>query len=124
MICFDTNFLIRALIPNTDKAVLIPKWIRENEIIILPAVAWYEFLCGSKSTKEEILAANLVSHRIIEFQKDTALAAAHLFNVAGRKRAHRVDAMIAGTAIASNAILATSNRDDFLPFVEHGLKLL
>jgi len=34
------------------------------------------------------------------------------------------NAMIAGTAIAAGARLATNNRDDFEPFITHGLKLV
>jgi predicted nucleic acid-binding protein len=35
-----------------------------------------------------------------------------------------VDAMIAATAIVAKAPLATSNRDDFKPFLAHGLELI
>jgi hypothetical protein len=50
--------------------------------------------------------------------------AARLFNAVNRKRGLRVDAMIAGTATASRANLATNNHDDFGPFVPHGLELV
>jgi DNA (cytosine-5)-methyltransferase 1 len=42
----------------------------------------------------------------------------------GRKRHLRVDAMIAGTATAVGARMATGNRSDFEPFTKHGLTLV
>jgi predicted nucleic acid-binding protein len=60
----------------------------------------------------------LAGHVICEKQANES---ARLFNLVGRKRSLRVDAMIAGTAIAAHARLATDNRADFLPFVAHGL---
>ena len=59
MICLDTNYLIRALIPGTPDARNLMRWIAKSEPIILPAVAWYEFLCGSTEEEEEQLVAYL-----------------------------------------------------------------
>lgn len=53
-----------------------------------------------------------------------AKEAARLFNAVKRKRSLRVDAMIAGTATAAGAKLATDNRSDFTLFSSHGLQLI
>ena len=60
---------------------------------------------------------------VIPFAEEQAREAAHLFNAIGRKRHLRVDTMIAATAIVAGAPLATGNREDFQPFLAHGLKL-
>jgi hypothetical protein len=36
----------------------------------------------------------------------------------------RVDAIVAATSMVAGASRATGNKRDFLPFVEHGLKLI
>lgn len=62
--------------------------------------------------------------RIQPFGPDQAQEASRLFNLCGRKHSLRVDAMIAAAAIASQAVLATENRDDFAAFEAFGLELL
>jgi predicted nucleic acid-binding protein len=62
--------------------------------------------------------------RIILFTEDCAQEAARLYNSGGRNRRQRVYAMIAATAIVSNAALSTENRGDFLPFVPLGLRMI
>ena len=123
MICLDTNYLIRALIPGTQDARNLMRWIARGEEIILPAVAWYEFLCGS-TEEEEQLALSLVTGGIRPFDDQEARVSARNFRAVKTPRHLRVDAMIAGTAIAAGARLATNNRDDFEPFIAHGLKLV
>jgi predicted nucleic acid-binding protein len=54
MICLDTNFLIRALIPGTKEALAIEQWLSSRELLSIPAVAWYEFLCGSTEEEERL----------------------------------------------------------------------
>ena len=61
---------------------------------------------------------------IIPFSESAAAEAARLFNAVKRKRPLRVDAMIAGAAIAAGAQLATRNCADFLAFVPFGLALV
>jgi predicted nucleic acid-binding protein len=125
MICLDTNYLIRALVPATAEARRVGEWLDAGEPLAIPAIAWYEFLCGSIITDEEIqLAMVIVSENVLPFEQAEAAESARLFNAAGRKRALRVDAMIAGTAVAAGARLATNNRSDFKPFTAHGLALL
>ena len=61
---------------------------------------------------------------IIPFAEEPARSAAWLFNQTGRKRHLRVDAMIAGCAMARRAKVATDNLKDFRRFEEWGLELI
>ncbi len=123
MICLDTNFLIRALIPGTKEAQSMEEWLGSRELLSIPAVGWYEFLCGS-TQEEERLAFALLKGGILPFTPTEAQVAASGFRSLSKPRRLRVDAMIAATAIAAKAPLATNNRDDFEPFLAHGLELL
>ncbi len=123
MICLDTNYLIRALISGTPDAGNLERWIEAGEAIILPSVAWYEFLCGS-TDEEEKLALSLLTGGLRAFDDREARISARNFRSIKTPRHLRVDAMIAGTAIAAGAKLATNNRDDFEPFVADGLELI
>ena len=124
MICLDTNYLIRGLIPKTPEAEKILGWLEAGEPIGIPSVAWYEFLCGPVQEEEIQLAIAILTAGILALGAPQAAEAARLFNATARSRRLRVDAMIAGTATAANADLATLNRDDFEPFVAHGLTLV
>ncbi len=62
--------------------------------------------------------------KIIPFDEPQADASALLFNAGSRKRRLRVDAMIACTALAAGAKLATSNISDFKTFRPHGLQFV
>jgi predicted nucleic acid-binding protein len=122
VICLDTNYLIRCLEDGSEEAGRITDWHRHGERLITPMPAWYEFLCGPITIEqEEIVRAFLAG--VIPFNEAEAREAARLFNAAGRKRALRVDAMIAATTIVSGARLATGNRGDFAPFLPLGLEL-
>lgn len=121
MICLDTNYLILALVPGTSEADRILAWKDSGEGLITPSIAWYEFLCGPVSPVQ-IQAIRSLLDEIVAFGVPQATTAAHLFRASGRKRAVRVDAMIAATAMASDARLATNNRKDFKAFVAHGLQ--
>ena len=123
VICLDTNYLIRALIPGTPDAARVEAWISSGEMIIFPAVAWYEFLCGC-TDEEERLAHALITGGVRPFGEDEAAIAARCFRSLKTRRHLRVDAMIAGTAMAASAPLATNNRTDFKPFTAEGLKLI
>jgi predicted nucleic acid-binding protein len=123
MICLDTNFLIRALIPDTKEALAIEEWLRSGELLSISAVAWYEFLCGC-TEEEEHLAFALLKGGIYSFTQSEAQTAASGFRSMNKPRRLCVDAMIAASAIVAKAPLATNNRDDFAPFLAHGLELL
>ena len=64
-----------------------------------------------------------VIDRYIDFTPAHAEIAARLFNQAGRRRGSQMDCMIAATAIAENAPIATSDREDFRRFEGAGLTL-
>lgn len=123
MICLDTNFLIRALIPGTREAQAIEKWLGSREILSISAIGWYEFLCGC-TDEEEQLALALLQGGVLSFTPSEAQVAAAAFRSLNKPRRVRVDAMIAATAIVAKAPLATNNRDDFKPFLAHGLQLV
>jgi len=123
MICLDTNYLIRALIPKTREAAAVERWLEAGESLCISSVAWYEFLWGS-TAEEEQLAAALLQGGILPLGEVESQTAATGFRDLKKPRRLRVDAMIAGTAIAADARLATNNRADFEPFLPHGLNLL
>ncbi len=123
MICLDTNYLIRCVELGSQEAARMESWYRDGEPMITPMSAWFEFI-GGPLTKEQEESARAFLADIMPFTEAEAREAARLFNAAGRKRSLRVDAMIAATAIVAKAPLATANRDDFTPFLPHGLKLV
>ena len=123
MICLDTNYLIFGLAKNSPEAAELVAWIRAAEPLVAPMVAWYEFLCGPVTPKQ-VATMRAFLAEVVPFGEVQATEAARLFNATGRKRHLRVDAMIAGTATAVGARMATGNRSDFEPFTKHGLTLV
>lgn len=123
MICLDTNFLIRAMISHSVEAGRVSYWLKQDQPIALPSVAWYEFLCGPVNQEEVGLAKAILTGGILPFLAPQAKEAARLYNAANRARRIKVDAMIAATATLADASLATSNTADFQCFVPYGLKL-
>jgi predicted nucleic acid-binding protein len=122
MICLDTNYLIRGILQGSAEASRMIEWSHAGEEMVTPMAAWFEFLCGPV-TKDREAAARAFLSQIVPFDEIQAAVAAILFNGTGRKRNLRVDAIIAGTALALGAKLATGNRIDFAPFVDLGLEL-
>lgn len=123
MICLDTNYLIRCVEFGSDESGQLQSWFREGQLLLTSMPAWYEFMCGPITDDQERTVRAFLSD-ILPFGESEAREAARLFNVAGRKRSLRVDAMIAGTAIVAQTRLATDNYDDFAPFLKHGLELI
>ena len=123
MLLLDTNVLILMLVRGTDAARQVTRWIDERETLGTSAVCWYEFISGPVDDRAVDLAAATLAGRIIPFTAEHAREALRLFNATGRQRRMRIDAVIAATAIVTNAHLATSNTADFLPFTALGLRL-
>lgn len=123
MICLDTNYLILGLICGTQESEEMVRWYRAGEALLTPMPAWYEFICGPV-TEKQILTIRAFLAEVIPFGEIQATRAAALFNHVGRVRSLRVDAMIAGTAVAAGAPLATNNQKDFARFQGAGLRLV
>jgi predicted nucleic acid-binding protein len=124
MICLDTSYLIRGLINGVHESARLIEWYQSGQVLLSAAPSWYEFLCGPVTEAQISVARAFLSGGISGFAEAEATEAARLFNAVGRVRRLRVNAMIAATAIVAGARLATSNVEDFEPFVPHGLKLV
>lgn len=123
MILLDTNYLIRALVPDSPESSRIRAWIGEGEALCTTTVVWYEFLCGPVDDEAVDLVRAILDDRVLPFTADQATEAARLFNASGRRRHLRVDAMIASAAIVTGSALATDNAEDFSVFTALGLEL-
>lgn len=124
MICLDANFLIGGVIEPRPESRQLQAWAEAGETFCTATPAWYEFLCGPVTSPQIETIRSFLTEGIIPFDEAQAITAARLFNAVQRKRALRVDAMIAATAIVAGASLATNNRDDFSEFLPHGLKII
>ena len=122
MIHLDTSFLIGALTPGSREDARLREWIGANEPLGMSTVAWAEFLCGPVD-ETALSVASVVVGRQSRFTEEMAAIAARLFNGSGRRRGTMVDCMIAATALAEEAAVATSNPDDFRRFEAFGLAL-
>lgn len=121
MICLDTNYLILGLVAGSRESRELAAWVAAGERLVAPSLVWFEFLCGPV-TEAQVRTMRAFLHELTPFDEPQAIIAADLFNAAARKRSTRVDAMIAATAIAAGATLATNNASDFLPFRDSGLR--
>ena len=122
MIHLDTSFLIDALASDSQEDARLREWIGANQPLGMSTVAWAEFLCGPVD-EAALSVASVVVGRQSRFTEEMAVIAARLFNGSGRRRGTMVDCMIAATALAEQAAIATSNPDDFRRFEGFGLTL-
>ena len=120
MIHLDTNFLIRAFLPNSAAETKLQTWLRDGEDLGISAIAWSEFLCGPLTASDAALAEELFDAPE-PFLASNARKAAELFNATGRRSRSLADCQIAAVAMRCNARLATANVSDFTPFQTHGL---
>lgn len=118
----DTSFLIHALVPGTPEDRRLRQWIGQGTTVAMSSVAWAEFLCGPVSDQDRQRAGAVIGTPLPLVGADAARAAG-LFSAGGRRRGTLPDCLIAATAVAANATLATSNPDDFQRFTSRGLKL-
>ena len=120
MIHLDTSFLIRGSVSGSPEDGALRGWVGIQESLGVSTVAWAEFLCGpyERSSLEFLIG---VIDRYVDFTSAHAEIAARLFNQSGRRRGAQMDCMIAATAIAENAPIATTNERDFRQFEAEGL---
>jgi predicted nucleic acid-binding protein len=124
MIQLDTNVLIAladASDPHRESALRL---MDRQPTASVSSLAWWEFVCGPVSADGSSLVERLLTGGILPFGQIHSQEAARLFNAVGRARRFKFDSLIAASAIVAGAELATMNREDFEPFVPHGLKLL
>jgi len=123
MIHLDANLLIALVNPSDVHHATASLLLHEPEAFGCSAVAWMEF--RSKPVHPIDIAAlkAALAVGIIPLDESAADLAGDLYGLTGSKRSTRLDTMIAATAILAGAELATVNREDFEPFVTHGLKL-
>lgn len=119
----DTGFLIRALVPGSGEDRALRAWLRRGASIGMSTIAWAELLCGPLVAAHAELAGRVIGSRV-PFLEDDAALAARLFNLSGRRRGTLTDCMIAATALAAGAVLATTNAADFRRFAAAGLELV
>ena len=124
MIHLDTNWLIGLTVAGSPQGKRVDGWLAAGESLAASAIAWTEFVNGPVQPGEVALVECILESRIVPFDKATAVLAAELFNRTGRRRGSRFDCLIAATAMREQADFATDNRNDFVPFVAHGLSLL
>lgn len=122
MLHFDTNALIALPYWARNGNAVIQR-VLDGEPVAVSAMVWYEFLIGPVEYAEVELARAFVQGRIIAAEEADAELAAALFNVAGRQRNLKTDALIAAIAMRADAVLVTLNTPDFQPFAGHGLRL-
>ena len=90
-------------------------------MLAVSAPAWFEYISGPVTTAEIGHAEALLLGGVADFEKAEAHRAADLFNLTGRKRAMKLDCMIAASALLGGAPLATTNVADFQPFLGQGM---
>ena len=122
MIHLDTSFLIRGSVSGSPEDRALRGWVGAREALGVSTIAWAEFLCGPYERSSLEFLISLID-RYIDFTSAHAEIAARLFNQSGRRRGLQMDCMIAATAIAENAPIATTNERDFRRFESEGLTL-
>ena len=123
MIHLDTNFLVELVTMGSDGGKRLRQWLTDGQEVGTCAIAWSEFCNGPLSREQKDAAFAVLNNHIADFTWRDGEEAARLFNLAGRRRGSHVDCMIAASALAAGATLATRNHDDFARFIPYGLNL-
>lgn len=120
----DTNYLIYFVGGGDPKVIeSVEEWLREGRMLHVSAMAWAEFQCGPLTPEENEIASSLI-HSVIPVTVELATQAGQLFQKTGRRSRSLPDCIIAATALRDGVSVATVNREDFQPFLVHGLTLV
>lgn len=121
MIHLDANVLVRLSVRGSGAAKMVRLWLLAGETLAVSAPAWFEYISGPVTSHEVLYAEAVLTGGVVDFEKADSYRAADLFNLTGRKRAMKLDCMIAASALLQRARIATTNVSDFHPFAAHGL---
>lgn len=78
-------------------AVRVSRWIATGADLCTSVVCWYEFVSGPVDEEGVSLVSAALADRVIPFTADQAREASRLWNLTGRNRRTRIDAMVAVT---------------------------
>lgn len=123
MIHLDTNFLVELVTVGSAGGKRVREWLVAGLKVGTSAIAWSEFCNGPLSREQKDAAFAVLDGNIADFTGRDGEEAARLFNLCGRRRGSHADCMIAASALAAGASVATFNRADFGKFIPHGLRL-
>lgn len=119
----DTNVLIAMASADTHLHQQVAEWSRQHRQFAASTMAWAEYCCGPVSARAREAWAAALDGQLLAVTPAIAEHAAQLFCDTGRRSRSLPDCLIAATALAYGAPLATFNRQDFAPFISHGLEL-
>lgn len=124
LIHLDTNILIFAADPGHPVREALRQWRGQSARFAVSAMTWAEFRCGPVTPALLRTWEKILTKGIAPVDRHTADLAAELFNLSGRRSRSLPDCLIAACTIQAGAQLATLNRADFAPLLEHGLTLI
>jgi len=107
MIHLDANILIRLSVPGSGAAKKVKKWLLAGETLAVSAPTWFEYISGPVTSQDILHAEAILTGGVANFEKEHSHQAADLFNLTGRKRAIKLDCMIAASALLHRAKVAT-----------------
>ena len=122
MIHLDTTLLVELVTVGSPGAAAVRGWLSVGEVVGTSAIAWSEFCSGPLSRDQKDMAFAVLNGNISDFTWREGEQAARLFNLGGRRRGSQADCMIAASAMAAGAGLATRKSSDFTRLTAYGLK--
>jgi predicted nucleic acid-binding protein len=123
MIHLDTNFLVELVTAGSAGGQQVREWLVAGREVGTSAIAWSEFCNGPLSREQKDAAFAVLDRKIADFTWRDGEEAARLFNLSGRRPGSHPDCMIAASALAAGASIASRNAADFARFANHGVKL-
>lgn len=118
-----TNLLIAIGESDSKFQDSLELWLSAGNHVATSSIAWSEFCNGPITRGHKNAVAAVLREEILDFSRPMAERASILFNASGRRCGSHSDCMIAASAMASDAPLATLNTQDFGRFIPMGLLL-